>query len=150
MVKICSQEIKRCFLLGRKTITNLDSILKSRAITLLTKIHIVKAMVDLDHKESWTPKNWYFLIVVLEETLESPLDCKIKPVNPKGNPSWIFTGRTAAEVKLQYFGHLMQRAYSLEKMLMLGKIGGKKRREWQRMREVDGITNWMDIGLSKL
>ena len=80
---ICSQEIKRCFLLGRKTITNLDSILKSRDITLPTKIHVVKAMVDSDHKESWAPKNWCFLTVVLEDTLESPLDCKIKPVNPE-------------------------------------------------------------------
>ena len=89
--------------------------------------------------------------MLLEKTLEIPLDSKdIKPVNPKGNKSWIFIGRTAAEAKLQYFGHLMQRAYSLEKTLMLGKIRGKKRREWQRMREVDGITNWTDMSLSKL
>ena len=90
--------------------TNLDSILKSRAITLLTKVHLVKAMVfssshvwmwELDHKESWVPKNWCFWTVVLEKTLKSPLDCKeIKPVYPKGNQSWIFTGRTDTEVEV--------------------------------------------------
>ena len=116
-----------------------------------TKIHIVKAMVDLDHKESYVPKNLCFWTMLLEKTLEVPLDSKeIKPVHPKGNKSWIFIGRTATEAKLQYFGHLMQRAYSLEKTLMLGKIRGKKRRERQRMREVDGIANWTDMSLSKL
>ena len=103
----CSHEIKRCLLLGRKAVTNLDSILKSRDITLPIKFCLVKAMVfssnhvwmwELDHKESWTPKNWCFWTMVLEKTLESPLDCKeIQPVNPKGNQSWIFTGRTDAE-----------------------------------------------------
>ena len=110
----CSHEIKRSLLLGRKTMTNLDSILKSRYITLPTKVHLVKAMVfpvvmyvrvvslmwELDHKESWAPKNWSFWTVVLEKTLESPLDCKeIHSVNPKGNQSWIFIGRTDAEAE---------------------------------------------------
>ena len=90
----CSHEFKRHLLHGRKATTNLDSKLKSRDITLLTKVHIVKAMVfplvmwELDHKECWAPKNWCFWIVVLEKTLESPLDSKkSKPVNPKGNQS---------------------------------------------------------------
>ena len=104
----CSHEIKGCLLLGRKVMTNLDSILKSRDITLPTKVHLVKAMVslvvmygcELDHKESWALKNWCFWIVVLEKTLESPLDCKeVKPVNPKGNQPWIFIGRTDAEAE---------------------------------------------------
>ena len=101
----CSHEIKRHLLLGRKAMTNLDSILKSRDITLPAKIHIVKAvsrshvqMWELHHKEGWALKNWCFQIVVLEKTLESPLDCKeIKPVNPKGNQPWIFIGRTDDE-----------------------------------------------------
>ena len=78
---------------------------------------------ELDHKEGWALKNWYFWIMVPEKTLESPLDCKeIKPVTPKGNQSWMFIGRTDAELKLQYFVHLMWRANSLEETLMLGKI----------------------------
>ena len=102
-------EIKRCLLLGRKAMTNLDSILKSRDITLPTKVCLVKAMIfpvvmygceSWTYKESWVPKNWCFWTVVLEKTLESPLDCKnIKPVNPKGNHSWIFIGRTDAEAE---------------------------------------------------
>ena len=105
----CSHEIKRCLLLGRKVMTNLDSILKSRDITLTTKVCLVKAMVfssdhvwmwELDYKESWAPKNWCFWTVVLDKTLESPLDCKeIQPVHPKGNQSRIFTGRTDVEVE---------------------------------------------------
>ena len=92
----------------RKTMTNLDSILKSRDITLPTKVRIVKAvffssshvqMWELDHKEGWTPKNWFFCTALLEKTLESDLDCKeIKPVNPKENQPWIFIGRTDAKV----------------------------------------------------
>ena len=96
----CSHEIKRCLLLGRKDMTVLDSVLKSRDITLLTKVHIVEAMVFLVvmyRCESWTIKNWCFLIVVLEKTLKIPLDSKIKPVNPKGNQPWIFIGRADAE-----------------------------------------------------
>ena len=98
----CSHEIKRCLLLGRKAMTNLDSILKSRDITLLTKVHLAKAVVfpvrhvqmwELDHKESWMLKNWCFWTVVLGKTLESPLDYKeIQPVNPKGNQFRIFIG----------------------------------------------------------
>ena len=108
-------------------------------------------MWELDYKESWVPKNWCFWTEVLEKTLESPLDCKeVQPVLPKGNQSWIFIGRTDAEVKLQYFGHLMRRADSLEKTLMLGKIEGGRRRGRQRMRRLDGITNSMDMSLSKL
>ena len=88
--------------------TNLDSILKRRDITLPTKVHLVKALVfpvviwmwELDHKEGWVPKNWCFWTVVLEKTLESPLNCKeIQPVHPKGNQSWIFFGRTDAEAE---------------------------------------------------
>ena len=108
-------------------------------------------MWELDHKESWALKNWYFWTVVLEKTLESPLDCKeIKPVKPKGNQSWIFTGRMMLKLNLQYFGHLMWRTDSLEKILMLGKIEGRRRRGWQKMRWLDGITDPMDMILSKL
>ena len=105
-----------------------------------------------DHKEDWTLKKWCFWTVILEKSLESPLDSKeIKSVNPKGNQSWIFIGRTDAEkLKLQYFGHLKRTAESLEKTLMLGKIEGRKRRGWQRMRWLDGITDSRDMSLSKL
>ena len=90
-------------------------------------------MWELDYKESWALKNWCFWTVVLKKTLESPLDCKeIQPVNPKGNQSWTLE-RLMLKLKLQYFGHLMQRADSLEKTLMLGKIEGG-RNGWQRMR----------------
>ena len=132
----CSHQIKSRLLLGRKAMTNLDSILKSRDITLLTKVHIVKAVVFpvvMYECESWTIKkaeHWIDAFELwLEKTLESPLDCKeIKPVNPKGNQPWIFIGRTDAEPKLQYFGHLMRRTNSLEKTLRLGKMEGKRSR----------------------
>ena len=89
--------------------------------------------------------------MVLEKTLESPLDCKeIQPVHPKGDQSWVFIGRTDAKLKLQYFGHLMQRVDSLEKTLMLGGIGGRRRRGRQRMRWLDSITDLMDVSLSEL
>ena len=105
----CSHEIKRCLLLGRKAITNPDTVLKSRDIILPTKVCLIKAMVfpevhvhmwELNHKEGWAPKNWYFQTVVLEKTLNSPLDFKeIKPFHPKENQSWIFIGRTDAEAE---------------------------------------------------
>ena len=89
--------------------------------------------------------------MVLEKTLESPLDCKeIQPVHPKGNQSWVFIGRTELKLKLQYFGHLMRRADSLEKTLMLEKIEGRRRRGRQRMRWLDGMTDSTDMSLSKL
>ena len=100
-------------------------------------------MWELNYKESWTQKNSCFWTVVLEKTLESPLDFKeIKPVNCKGNWSWIFIGRTDAG---QYFGHLIQRTDSFEKTLILGKIEGRRRRGQQRMRWLDGITDSMGL-----
>ena len=91
------------------------------------------------------------LAVVLEKTLESPLDCKeIQPVHPKGDQSWCSLEGLMLKLKLQYFGHLMWRAYSLEKTLMMGKIEGRRRRGWQRVRWLDGITNLMDMGLGEL
>ena len=109
----CSHKIKRCFLLGRKAMAHLDNVLKSRDITLLTKVCPSQScgfssshvwMWKLDYKESWGPKNWCFWTVVLEKTFESPLDWKeIKPVNPKGNQSWIFIGRTDAEAETPIF-----------------------------------------------
>ena len=89
--------------------------------------------------------------MVLEKTLESPLDCKeIQPVRSKGDQSWVFFGRMMLKLKLQYFGHLMQRVDSLEKSLMLGGIGGRRKRGQQRMRWLDGITDLMDVSLSEL
>ena len=127
--------------------TNLNSILKSRDITLsssqsydFSSSHVW--MWELEYKESWLKKNWCFWTVALQKALESPLDSKeTQPVNPKGNQSWIFIGRT--ELKLKYFGHLMRRTDLLEKTLMLGKIEGWRRRGQQRMRCLDGITNSM-------
>ena len=149
----CSCEIKRCLLLGRKAITNLNNILNSRDITLPIKVHLVKAMVfpvvmygwELDYKEGWAAKNWCFWTVVLEKTLESPLDCKeIQPVHPKGiSPEYSLEG-LMLKLKLQHFGHLMWRADSSEKTLMLGKIEGKRRRGWQRRRWLDSIYQWLN------
>ena len=86
-----------------------------------------------------------------EKTLESPLDCKeIQPVHPEGDQSWVFIGRTELKLKLQYFGHLMQSADSFEKTLMLGGIGGRRRRGQQRMTWLDGISNSMNMSLSRL
>ena len=102
-------------------------------------------MWELDYKESWALKNWCFWTVVLEKSLENPLDCKeIQPVHLKRNQSWIFIGRTDIEAPI------LQRTDSLEKTMMMGKIEGGKRRGWQRMKWLDGITHWMDMSLSKI
>ena len=105
----CSHEIKRRLLLGRKVMTNLDSILKSRDISLPTIVLLVQGYIfssghlwmwELDYKESWAPNNWCFWTVVLEKTFDSPLDCKeIQPVHPKGDQSWVFIGRTDVEAE---------------------------------------------------
>ena len=138
----------------------LDSVLKSRDITLATKVHLVKAMVFpvvmygccmLDHKEGWVLKNWCFWTVVSKKTPESLLDCKeIQPVHPKGHQSWMFFGRTDVEAGTPILCHLMWRTDSLEKTLVLGKIEGMRRRGQQRMRWLDGITDSVDMSLSKL
>ena len=108
-------------------------------------------MWELDCEESWMPKNWCFWTVVLEKTLESPLDCKeIQPIHPKGDQSWVFIGRTDLKPKLQYFGHLMLGVDSLEKTLMVGETGGRRRRGRQKIRWLDGITDLMDLSFSKL
>ena len=104
-------------------------------------------MWELDHKEGWAPKNWCFWTVVLEKTLESPLDCKeTQPVNPKGNQPWIVIGRTDAEAPILWPSDAKSQLFG--KDLILGKIEGRRRRTWQRMRWLDGISDSMDIKLS--
>ena len=151
-------KLKRCLLLGRKAMTNLDSIIKSWDITLLTKVHIVKAMVfpvvmygcesctmkkaecrRIDAFELWC---WKRLLRVPWTTRRSNQSI-LKEINPEYSLEGLML-----KLKLQYFGHLMQRADSLEKTLMLGKIEGKRRKWQQRIRWLDGIT--MDMSLSKL
>ena len=106
-------------------------------------------MWELNYKESWVPNNWCFWTVVLEKTLENPLDSKeVQPVNPKGNQSWIFIGRTDAEAETPILW--LPDAKNLAKTLMLGKTEGGRRRGWQKMRWLDGITDPMDMSLRKL
>ena len=108
-------------------------------------------MWELHCEESWAPNNWCFWTVVLEKTLESPLDCKeIQPVLSEVDQSWCSLEGMMLKLKLQYFGHLMRRVDPLEKTLMLGGIGSRRRRGWQRMRWLEGITDSMDVSLSEL
>ena len=155
----CSHEIRRRLLLGRKVMTNPDSILKSRDITLLTKVHLVKAMVFpvvMCGCESWTIKKaehwridafelwcWRFLRVLW--TARRSNQSILKEISPGCTLEGL-----KLKLKLQYFGHLMLRVDSLVKTLMLGGIGGRRRRGRQRMRWLDGITNTMDMSLSEL
>ena len=156
----CSHEIKRCLLLGRKVITNLDSILKSRDIALPTKVCLVKAMVFpvvIYGCVSWTVKKaecqgtdafelwcWRRLLRVPWTTMRSN-----QSILMEISPGCSLEG-LMLKLKLQYFGHLMRRADSFEKTLMLGKIEGRRRRGRQRMRWLDGITDTMDTGLGGL
>ena len=156
----CSHEIKRCLLLGRKAVTKLDSILKSRDINLLTKVHLVKAMVFpvvMYEFESWTIKKaecqrtdafewwcWRRLLRV-PWTARRSNQSMLREINPEHSLEGLML-----KVKLQYLGHLMRRANSLEKTLMLGKIEGRRRKERHRTRWLGGITDSMDMNLSKL
>uniref|UniRef100_A0AC11DZ95 Uncharacterized protein n=7 Tax=Ovis aries TaxID=9940 RepID=A0AC11DZ95_SHEEP len=156
----CSHEIKRCLLLGRKVMTNLDSIFKSRDITLLTKVCLVKAMVFpmvMYECESWTVRKAEhqridaFELWCLRRLLRVPWTARrsnqsiLKKISPG-----IFLEGMMLKLKLQYFGHLMRRVNSLGKTLMLGGIGGRRRRGRQRLRWLDGITDLMDVSLSEL
>ena len=156
----CSHKIKRHLLLGRKAMTNLDRILKNRDITLLTKVHIVKAMVFpgvMCRCESWTTKKAEhqridaFELWCWKRLLRVPWTARrsnqsiLKEVSPEYSLEGLML-----KLKLQYFGHLMQRANSMEKTQILRKLEGRRRREWQRMRSLDGIIDSMNINLSKL
>ena len=155
----CSHEIKRRLLLGRKVMTNLDSILKSRDITLPTKVRLVKAMVcpvAMYGCESWTVKKAEHQIDAFELWCWRRL-LRIPWTARRSNQSILKEIRLGCsleglmlKLKLQYFGHFMQRVDSLEKTLMLGGIGGRRRRGRQRMRWLDGITDSMDMGLGEL
>ena len=160
----CSNEIKRYLLLGRKAMTNLDSIFKSRDSTLPTKVHIVKAMVFpvvMYGCESWTIKKtecqridafelwcWRGLLRVPWRFQGVPRRSN-QSILKETNPKYSLEG-LMLKLKLQYFGHLRQKANSLENTLMLGKIEDRRRRRWQRIRWLDGITASMDLNLSKL
>ena len=155
----CSHEIKRHLFLGRKAMTNLDSVLASRDITLPTKVHLVKTVVFplvMYRCESWTIRKAEhqrigFWIVVLEKILESPLDNKeIKPVNPKGNQLWKLIGRTYSEAKSPILWTPDEKSWLIRKDSVLAMIEGRKRRGWQRMRWLDGITDSMNMSLRKL
>ena len=151
----CSHEIKRHLLLGRKVMTNLDSIFKSRDITLPTKVRLVKAMVFpvvMYGRESWTVKKAErrridaFELWCWRRLLRVPWTAKrcnqsiLKEISPEYSLEGLML-----KLKLQYFGHVMQRVYSLEKTLMLGGIRGRRRRGQPRMRWLDGITDSMDM-----
>ena len=156
----CSHEIKRRLLLGRKAMTNLDCILKSRDNYFTNKGPSSQSygfssnhvwMWELDYKESWVLKNWCFWTVVLEKTWESPLDCReIQPFHPKGNQSWIFIGRTDAEAETPILWPPDAKNQLIGKTLMLGKIEGRRRSGQQRRRWLDGITDMMNMSFSKL
>ena len=156
----CSHKIKRCLLLGRKAMTNLDSILKSRDITLPTKARLVKAMVFpvvMYGCESWTVKKaarqridafelWCWIrFLRIPRTARRSNKSILKEISPGCSLEGLML-----KLKLQYFSHLMRRADSLEKSLMLGKVEGRRRRGRQRMRWLDGITDAMDMHLSRL
>ena len=156
----CSHEIKRLLLLGRKVMTNLDSMLKSRDITLPTKVHLVKAMafpVVMYGYESWTVRKaerqriYAFELWCWRRLLRVPRTARrsSQSILKETSPGCSLEG-LMLKLKLQYFGHLMRRADSLEKTLMLGGIGGRRRRGRQRMRWLDGITDSMGMSLSKL
>ena len=156
----CSYEIKRHLLLGRKVMTNLDSIFKSRDVTLPIKVRLVKAMdfpVVMYECESWPTKKaeWRridaFELWCWRRFLRVPWTARrsIQSILKKINPEYSLEG-LMLKLNLQYFGHLMGRTDSIEKTLMLRKIEGRRRRGWQRMGWLDGITNSMDMSLSKL
>ena len=149
----CSHEIKRLLLLERQVMTNLNSILKSRDITLPTKVCIVKALVfsssrvwmwELDYKENWAPKNWCFWTVLLEKTLESPLDCKeIQPVHPIGDQSWVFTGRTDVEAETPILWPPDANCWLIWKDPDAGKDWGQEEKG-MREDEMVGWNHWLN------